>query len=63
MRGFGRHQNAIIIFVGTAVTGLLYGLLAQPLGYRPELAGVTMLIALGAALGIMFFFLHTEHGE
>jgi hypothetical protein len=27
-----------------------------------EWAGVTMLIALGAALGIMFFVLHTEHG-
>lgn len=63
MPGFGRHQNAIIIFLGTAATGILYGLLAEPLGYRPEWAGVTMLVALGASLGIMFFFLHTEHGE
>ena len=63
MSGLGRHQNAIIIFVGCVATALLYGLLAEPLGYRPEWAGVTMLTALGAALGIMFFVLHTEHGE
>ena len=59
----GRHRNAIIIAIGCVVTGVLYGGLAQPFGYRIEWAGVTMLIALGAALGIMFFVLHTEHGE
>jgi hypothetical protein len=58
-----RHRNAIIIAIGCVVTGALYGGLAEPLGYRVEWAGVTMLIALGAALGIMFFVLHTEHGE
>ena len=60
---FGRHQNAIIIFIGCVVTAFLYAALAQPLGYKIEWAGVTMLAALGAALGIMFFVLHTEHGE
>jgi|RhiMetdeSRZDD1v2_1073273.scaffolds.fasta_scaffold629799_2 hypothetical protein len=63
MSGFGRHQNAIIIFIGCVVTAFLYAALAQPLGYKIEWAGVTMLTALGAALGIMFFVLHTEHGE
>jgi hypothetical protein len=63
MSGFGRHRNAIIIFIGCAVTAFLYAALAQPLGYHIEWAGVTMLTALGAALGIMFFVLHTEHGE
>jgi hypothetical protein len=59
----GRHRNAIIIAVACVVTGILYGALAPYFGYRIEWAGVTMLIALGAALGIMFFVLHTEHGE
>ena len=58
-----RHRNAIIIAIGCLITGGLYAGLAEPLGYRIEWAGVTMLIALGAALGIMFFVLHTEHGE
>lgn len=59
----GRHLNAVIILIGCVVTGVLYGALAPVFGYRIEWAGVTMLIALGAALGIMFFVLHTEHGE
>ncbi len=58
-----RHRNAIIIAIACVVTGLLYGGLAPFFGYRVEFAGVTMLIALGAALGLMFFVLHTEHGE
>ena len=60
---FGRHINAIIIAIVSVVIGVLYGALAPVFGYRVEWAGVTMLIALGAALGIMFFVLHTEHGE
>ena len=58
-----RHRNAVIIAIGCLVTGGLYAGLARPLGYNIEWAGVTMLVALGAALGIMFFVLHTEHGE
>ena len=58
-----RYRNAIVIAIGCVVTAALYGGLAQPLGYKPEWAGVTMLTALGAALGIMFLVLHTEHGE
>jgi hypothetical protein len=63
MRGFGRHANAIIIGIACVVTGVVYGALAPVFGYHVEWAGVTMLIALGAALGIMFFVLHTGHGE
>jgi hypothetical protein len=61
--GLGRHANAIVIAIACVVTGVLYGALAPVFGYRVEWAGVTMLIALGAALGIMFFVLHTERGE
>jgi hypothetical protein len=63
MPSLGRHGNAIIIGITCVVTGLLYGGLAPVFGYHVEWAGVTMLIALGAALGIMFFVLHTERGE
>ena len=58
-----RHGNAIMIAVACVVTGVLYGALAPVFGYQIEWAGVTMLIALGAALGIMFFVLHTGQGE
>jgi hypothetical protein len=58
-----RYRNAIIIAIGCLVTALAYGGLALPAGYRIEWAGVTMLIALGAALGIMFLVLHTGGGE
>lgn len=58
-----RSRNAIIIAIGCVVTAVVYGALAQPFGYRPEWAGVTMLVALGAALGIMFLVLHTGGGE
>ena len=63
MPTFGRNANAIIIGVGCVATALLYGALAPVFGYNVEWAGVTMLVALGAALGIMFFVLHTERGE
>jgi hypothetical protein len=58
-----RHVNAVIIGIGCVTVAVAYGALAPVFGYRVEWAGVTMLIALGAALGIMFFVLHTEHGE
>ena len=63
MPSFGRNGNAVIIGVACVVTAILYGALAPVFGYRIEWAGVTMLIALGAALGIMFFVLHTGGGE
>ena len=63
MGGLSRHVNAIIIAGACVVTGVLYGVLAPVFGYHIEWAGVTMLIALGAALGLMFFVLHTGQGE
>ena len=59
----GRHLNALVIAIGCVVTAVLYGALAPVFGYNVEWAGVTMLVALGAALGIMFLVLHTGHGE
>jgi hypothetical protein len=60
---FGRHLNAIIIGVGCIVLAIAYGALAPVFGYHIEWAGVTMLIALGAALGIMVFVLDTGHRD
>ncbi len=48
-----QHRNALFIAIACLVTAVLYGVLAEPLGYKIEWAGVTMLVALGAALGIM----------
>ncbi|MEO8273569.1 MAG: hypothetical protein ABI620_05860 [Chloroflexota bacterium] len=58
---FGR--NAILIMVGCVVLAIAYAALAQPLHYNIEWAGVTMLVALGAAMGIMVAVLDTGHGE
>lgn len=58
-----QHRNAFLIAIGCVITAIAYGALAEPLGYHVEWAGVTMLVALGAALGIMFLVLHTGHGE
>ena len=49
----GRHRNAILIGISCVVLAALYGGLAPVFNYHIEWAGVTMLIALGAALGIM----------
>ena len=58
-----QHRNALLIAIACVITAVAYAVLAQPLGYHIEWAGVTMLIALGAALGLMFLVLHTGHGE
>ena len=58
-----RQRNAILIGVGCVVTAALYGGLAPVFDYQVEWAGVTMLIALGAALGIMVAVLSAGHGE
>ena len=58
---FGR--NSILIAVACVVLAIAYGGLATPLHYKIEWAGVTMLIALGAAMGIMVAVLDTGHGE
>ena len=58
-----QHRNALVIAIGCVQTALAYGGLAPVFGYKVEWAGVTMLVALGAALGMMFLVLHTGHGE
>ncbi len=54
MRG---ARNAIAIGIIFLVVGLIYLALAEPVGYRIEWAGVTMLLALGAAMGLMAYVL------
>ena len=58
-----RNRNAIYIGIACVVLAAVYGGLAEPFHYKIEWAGVTMLVALGAALGLMFLVLHTGHGE
>ena len=54
-----RYRNSIVIAIACVVLGVLYGGLAPVFGYKIEWAGVTMLIALGAALGLMVAVLDT----
>ena len=58
---FGR--NSILIAIACVVLAAAYAGLAVPLHYNIEWAGVTMLVALGAAMGIMVAVLDTGHGE
>jgi len=52
-----RQRNSIIIGVTFVIIAIAYGGLAPVLGYKIEWAGVTMLFALGFALGIMSYVL------
>ena len=52
-----RRRTSILIGVSCVALAALYGGLAQPLGYKVEFAGVTMLFALGFALGLMSYVL------
>ena len=58
-----RYRNAIVIGIACVVLGTLYGALAPVFDYKIEWAGVTMLIALGAALGMLVAVLDTGHGD
>jgi hypothetical protein len=58
-----RQRNAILIGVGCVVVAALYGGLAPVFDYEVEWAGVTMLVALGAAMGIMVAVLSAGRGE
>lgn len=57
MQAVRRSRNAIAIGLAFVVVGLAYLFLAEPLHYRIEWAGVTMLVALGAAMGLMAYVL------
>jgi hypothetical protein len=52
-----RQRNSLIIGATFVVIAIAYGGLAPVLGYKIEWAGVTMLFALGFALGIMSYVL------
>jgi hypothetical protein len=58
-----RRRNSIIIGATFAVVGVGYAALAPLLGYHIEWAGVTMLFALGWALGIMSYVLTSGSGD
>ncbi|HEX8025160.1 MAG TPA: hypothetical protein VF484_03040 [Candidatus Limnocylindrales bacterium] len=52
-----RRRNSLIIGATFVIIAIVYGGLAPVLGYKIEWAGVTMLFALGFALGIMSYVL------
>ena len=53
-----RRTTSLIIFVGFVIVSIAYAGLAVPLGYHIEWAGVTMLAALGIALGMLWYVLN-----
>ncbi len=52
-----RTRNSLVIGIAFVITAVIYAGLANPLGYKIEWAGATMLAALGVALGIMAYVL------
>jgi uncharacterized membrane protein (DUF485 family) len=58
-----RRRYSILIGVSCIVLSFLYAALAPVLGYHVEWAGVTMLFALGFALGIMSYVLTSGSGD
>jgi len=58
-----RSRNAIAIGVTFIVLAIGYAALAPVLGYHIEWAGVTMLFALGWAIGIMSYVLTSGSGD
>jgi hypothetical protein len=52
-----RRRNSLVIGATFVIIAAIYGGLAIPLGYHIEWAGVTMLFALGFALGILSYVL------
>ena len=58
-----RHRNSVLIGVSAVVLAALYGGLAPLVGYHVEWAGVTMLVALGVALGLLVAVLEAGLGD
>jgi hypothetical protein len=58
-----RYRYPIVIAIACIVLGVLYGSLAPVFGYKIEWAGMTMLIALGVALGLMVAVLDSGSGD
>jgi len=59
----GRQRNAILIGLACVILAALYGGLAPVFHYNIEWAGVTMIGALGIAMGIMVAVLNAGRGE
>jgi uncharacterized membrane protein YozB (DUF420 family) len=57
MDAIRRSRNALAILVLFVVVGVAYMAFADPFGYHIEWAGVTMLVTLGAAMGLMVYVL------
>lgn len=58
-----RRRNSLIIGITFVVLSAAYLGFAPVLGYKIEWAGVTMLFALGWALGIMSYVLTSGSGD
>ena len=58
-----RTRNSLTIGIAFVITAVLYAGLANPLGYKIEWAGATMLAALGLALGIMAYVLSSGSSD
>ncbi|HEX2626914.1 MAG TPA: hypothetical protein VHL56_08420 [Candidatus Limnocylindrales bacterium] len=58
-----RHRNSLLIGISCVVLAAVYGALAPVLGYHIEWAGVTMLIALGVAMGLLVAVLEAGLGD
>lgn len=53
-----RHpRNALVVGAVFVLASLAFWVFAGPLGYRVDFAGVTMLGALGIAMGLMAYVL------
>ena len=53
-----RRTTSLVILLGFVAVSIAYAGLAIPLGYHIEWAGVTMLAALGIALGMLWYVLN-----
>ncbi len=58
-----RRRYSIVIGLAWVVLAAAYYFLAPVLGYKVEWAGATMLVALGAAMGIMSYVLTSGSGD
>ena len=58
-----RQRNSLIIGATFVVIAIAYGGLAPVLGYHIEWAGVTLLGALGVALGVLSYVLSSGSSD
>ena len=58
-----RYRTSIVIGIACVVLATAYGGLAPVLGYKIEWAGVTMLAALGIAMGLLVAVLDASRSD